>query len=79
MIQLLLFAGLEEKIGHKTLELSFTGKTVAQLKTYIEETYQLDRGSLKTMMVAINEEFATNEETLKSADTVAFIPPVSGG
>jgi sulfur-carrier protein len=30
-------------------------------------------------MTAINEEFSANDEMIKEGDTIAFIPPVSGG
>jgi molybdopterin converting factor small subunit len=30
-------------------------------------------------MVAINEEYANEEDTIQSGDVVALIPPVSGG
>jgi molybdopterin synthase sulfur carrier subunit len=30
-------------------------------------------------MVAVNEEYAEPDDVIKSGDTVALIPPVSGG
>ncbi|MEM5590905.1 MoaD/ThiS family protein [Niallia circulans] len=30
-------------------------------------------------MVAVNEEFAMDEDIVEENDTIAFIPPVSGG
>ena len=38
--------------------------------------FRLERQSLK---VAINDEFAAWDATLKNGDTVVFIPPVAGG
>jgi len=34
---------------------------------------------LDQVLTAINEEFAIDEDIVKDGDTVAFIPPVSGG
>jgi molybdopterin synthase sulfur carrier subunit len=31
------------------------------------------------VMVSINEEFATNDDIIHDGETIAFIPPVSGG
>jgi len=30
-------------------------------------------------MIAVNEEYASSDQVLKEGDTVAIIPPVSGG
>lgn len=35
--------------------------------------------SLQGVMVAVNEEFAMDEDIVEENDTIAFIPPVSGG
>lgn len=50
---------------------------VHQLKKWLKENYHLQ--TLDKVMVAINEEFVTDENIAKAGDTVAFIPPVSGG
>jgi molybdopterin synthase sulfur carrier subunit len=33
----------------------------------------------KSLMVAVNEEYASDDTALKDQDIVAFLPPVSGG
>ncbi len=43
----------------------------------VQKNMSLQR--LDNVMVAVNEEFATDSEVIKEGDTVAFIPPVSGG
>ncbi|MDQ0226947.1 molybdopterin converting factor subunit 1 [Metabacillus niabensis] len=77
MIKLLLFAHLQERIGKDSFELNITNVTVGQLKAMISEKY--DVGSLEHVMVAINEEYALNDDIIREGDVVAFIPPVSGG
>ncbi|MBG9783612.1 molybdopterin converting factor subunit 1 [Shouchella lehensis] len=79
MITVLFFAGLEEQIGQQRLALPIAGKAIFQLKAHIEEVYELENDTLQGMMVAVNEEFATDDTVLVEQDTVAFIPPVSGG
>lgn len=77
MINILLFAQLQEAIGKSELRVDLSDYTVSQIKEWMENQYpQL---SLQYMMTAVNEEFATDEMLLKDGDTLAFIPPVSGG
>lgn len=78
MITILLFANLREEVGLDQLVISEKQEmTVQQLKEWLKESYCLQ--SLDRVMVAVNEEFVTNEEMIIAGDMVAFIPPVSGG
>ena len=78
MITILLFANLREEVGLDRFIISEKEEmTVQQLKEWLKASYGLQ--SLDKVMVAVNEEFVTNEEMIKTGDIVAFIPPVSGG
>lgn len=78
MITILLFANLREEVGSERLVIIEKREiNVQQLKKWLEDNYQLQ--TLDKVMVAINEEFVTDEDIVKPGDTVAFIPPVSGG
>ena len=77
MIRILLFAQLQETIGESELRVHLTDHTVGQIKVWMENKYPML--SIEEMMVAVNEEFATDEVILKAGDTLAFIPPISGG
>jgi len=77
VINILLFAHLQEMVGESKLTVELSNVTVAHLKEWMEEHYpQL---SLQQIMTAVNEEFATDTTIVKSGDTIAFIPPISGG
>jgi molybdopterin converting factor subunit 1 len=52
--------------------------TVAALKLWLFQQYPA-MGKLKSVMVAVNKVYATDEEILSPADEIAIIPPVSGG
>lgn len=77
MIRILLFAHLQEAIGESELSVELSDYSVGRIKDWMEKQYpQL---SLQKMMTAVNEEFATDDMIVRDGDTLAFIPPISGG
>lgn len=77
MIKVLFFAHLQEEIGKGEIELDNADMPVGNLKSHLQEKYNLSR--MDQVMVAINEEFAVDDDEINDGDVVAFIPPVSGG
>jgi molybdopterin synthase sulfur carrier subunit len=77
MNKVLFFAHLRDAAGEESVMLDAAGKTVAELKAEIIEKYKLPK--IETVMTAINEEFAPDDEIIQPGDVIAFIPPVSGG
>jgi sulfur-carrier protein len=77
MNKVMFFAHLREAVGEEFLTLNVTGKSVAELKAELGAIYNLPK--LDTVMTAINEEFAQDDEVIQDGDEIAFIPPVSGG
>lgn len=78
MIDVLFFAHLKDAVGNDKVSMDAQGKTVAQLKDMVIAQFA-DVQTLDSVMVAINEEFSHDTDVLQEGDTVAFIPPVSGG
>lgn len=80
-INVLFFATIRDLVGQKrvTLELNNTSQTIQDLRLALVEKYPSIEDNLKVALVAINEEFAFNADTIKDGDEVAFFPPVSGG
>jgi len=74
--KVMFFAHLRDAVGEESVSLDFTGKTVAEAKAILSEQYGVN---LDSVMAAVNEEFASDEDVLSDGDVVAFIPPVSGG
>lgn len=77
MNKVLFFAHLRDAVGEDFLKWDAAGKTISELKAELMGKYDLPR--LETVMTAINEEFASNDEVIQDGDEIAFIPPVSGG
>lgn len=77
MIDVLLFAELQEAFGKEKLTLDADFSTVKDLKTRLYTDYQLT--DMDGTMTAVNEEYAADDAELADGDVVALIPPVSGG
>jgi sulfur-carrier protein len=77
MNKVMFFAHLRDAVGEEFLKLDATGKSVAELKVELAAIYNLPK--LDTVMTAVNEEFAQDDEVIQDGDEIAFIPPVSGG
>lgn len=78
-IRVLFFAGLRDELGidETTVSLLANAPTV---ETVIEALDQSPASfSERGVRAAVNEEFTTFDHELREGDTVAFIPPVSGG
>ncbi|MFX3623714.1 MAG: molybdopterin converting factor subunit 1 [Ectobacillus sp.] len=77
MITVLLFAHLRDQVGERELKLQLPSMPVADFKQFMKTEYNLS--DIDSIMIAINEEFAESDEMIADGDTVALIPPVSGG
>ena len=77
MITVLYFANLKEITGKEKDVINCEEMTIKELQEWIVKSYE--GFNFSGILVAINEEFAESTDTIRSGDTVAFIPPVSGG
>lgn len=79
-LTILYFAHLPERTGtrEETREVP-DGAGVPELIALLESAHPKLAGALAACRVAINEEFARGYTRLSDGNTVAFIPPVSGG
>ncbi|MFC0187517.1 MoaD/ThiS family protein [Fictibacillus aquaticus] len=75
MIKVLCFAHIKELTGSDELLLENEELTVQDFLQDMHDRYGIN----KDCMVAVNEEYAEPGDVMKSGDTVALIPPVSGG
>jgi molybdopterin converting factor subunit 1 len=78
-ITVLLFGISADLVGKSSMEIVLEAdSTVGDFKSILQKTYpklvQLD-----SYAIAVNESYADDQTQIKERDTVAVIPPVSGG
>ena len=79
-VRVLLFARLRELAGDRSLELSVSpGATVRDVWDAAVGRHGRLRGADRGVRVAVNEEYGSWDDAVRSGDSIAFIPPVAGG
>lgn len=78
-IKLLLFGIVADLVGENTIDFSLEeNSSVKDFKTsFVEKHPQLK--NYNSYAVAVNEEYALDDKKINNNDTIAIIPPVSGG
>lgn len=79
-MNILLFGIVREIIGTPVMDISLEPdvRTVADLKLLLVKEYPRLAG-LRSLAVAIDKEYAEDEQLLEGSSEIALIPPVSGG
>jgi len=73
------FGATADIIGQKSLEVELpNAATIEDLEAYLFETYPSLK-DLASLLIAVNEEYGESGLQLDERDTIALIPPVSGG
>ena len=80
-VLVLYFAALRDltSLSEEWLELPAGVDSVGQALLYLEQVRPELRGRLGSVRAALNESFAEPEQVIADGDTLALIPPVSGG
>jgi molybdopterin converting factor subunit 1 len=79
-VKIIFFATLSEYVGAKTVDLEVPAETtVAMLKELLVSKYPRMAAAQKSIMVAVNREFAGGEQKIPLDAEIALFPPVSGG
>lgn len=79
-ISVRLFALHRDVVGASELRLDVApGTTAGGLWEQITRDYPRLAGATRSLMYAVNQEYAEPSTELRAGDEVAFIPPVSGG
>ncbi len=79
-IKVLFFASLKDRAGVKETSLELIeGIKVVELKRMLCELYPGLAPAMGSALVAVNKEYAFDEDAVPSGAEVALFPPVSGG
>jgi molybdopterin converting factor subunit 1 len=79
-VKILFFANLRELAGIKEFSLEIAeGTQVDELKNLLCQEYPNLKHAMESILVAVNKEFAFDEDVIPADAEVAFFPPVSGG
>jgi|CXWL01.1.fsa_nt_gi molybdopterin converting factor subunit 1 len=75
-----LFANLHEIVGEREIQVELAeGGTIADVCERVAELYPRVREFLPVLVCAVDEDYAPNSRVVENGDSVALIPPVSGG
>jgi molybdopterin synthase catalytic subunit len=78
--KVLFFATLREKAGVRETSIEFPhGTTIKEIKTMLWEKYPRLRQNMDTIIVAMDHEYAFDENIVPDGAEIAIFPPVSGG
>jgi molybdopterin converting factor subunit 1 len=78
-ISVLLFGITRDLTGQSAVSVPLPeGASVSDLLANLHQQYPAMAG-IKSLLVAVNGEYAEVEQVLSSKDEIALIPPVSGG
>ncbi len=78
-LNILAFGITKDIVGGSSVEVQLPdGLSVAQLKEWLGTKYPAMQ-ELKSLLIAVNEEYGDDTYILTEKDEIALIPPVSGG
>jgi molybdopterin converting factor subunit 1 len=77
-VKVLAFGIAKDIFGGASVDINIDGNTTTDLKTALEQQYPRLK-LLRSYMIAVNNDYAMDEEILTETDEIAIIPPVSGG
>lgn len=78
-VNVLLFGITRDITGQSAVQCSLPTKpNVGTLLGYLKQQYP-EMAGIRSLLVAVNGEYAENDTPLRSQDEIAIIPPVSGG
>ena len=78
-VKVLYFSQVKDKVGKNEEEIEFEGKTLEDLVDVLVNKYPNIEDIFKRSIFAVNESYETIDYNLQDNDTIAIIPPVSGG
>lgn len=79
-LRIKVFATLKDRAGAAEIDVRMpSALTVRQLREAVSTQYPALAALMTQTLVAVNQQFAFNDDTVRAEDEVALFPPVSGG
>ncbi|MBS1555903.1 MAG: MoaD/ThiS family protein [Bacteroidetes bacterium] len=72
------FGAARDMMGGKEVVIKINGTNVCDLRKTLVATYPA-LADLRSLLIAVNQQYAEDSQQLKETDEIALIPPVSGG
>jgi molybdopterin synthase sulfur carrier subunit len=72
------FGVTKDLLGGKDTSIEIRGTTVRELRRELGERFP-ELLDLRSLFIAVNNDYADDDLVLKPTDEIALIPPVSGG
>ncbi len=72
------FGVARDLMGGSAVQFEFGGSNVLELKQALQVRYPRLLG-LRSFLIAINQQYGEDAQTINATDEIAIIPPVSGG
>jgi molybdopterin converting factor subunit 1 len=76
--RIIAFGITKELLGGRETVIEIKGQTVGALRTALNERYP-QLLNLRSLLIAVNKDYADEDVLLGASDEIALIPPVSGG
>jgi len=79
-VHVLFFGVLKDLTGRSSEALTLPERaTAGSVLDHYEQQFSSLKGSLSSIAISINQQYARRDDALRSGDEVALLPPVSGG
>ena len=76
--KIIAFGITKDLLGGREASIEINGQTVGALRTALNERYP-QLLNLRSLLIAVNNDYADEDVVLIHSDEIALIPPVSGG
>lgn len=78
-LRIAVFAGMADLVGGRTVEMPWSGGTVADARRLVAERHPPAATLLARSAFAVGSRYVADDALLAAGDDAAIIPPVSGG
>ncbi len=77
-VKLKIFGAARDIMGGREILIDINGQRVEELRKTLLIAYPKLK-ELNSLLIAVNQKYASEDDLIKETDEIAIIPPVSGG